>query len=99
MALPGVLTNDSDVDGDALSAVLVAGPAHGTVTLADDGSFTYTPDPGSDPGAPPSDAFTYQVNPARIVFGPHRRPETITASLILGTSLAIRIEPAQAAAS
>jgi probable HAF family extracellular repeat protein len=61
VAARGVLENDSDVDGDALSAVLVAGPTHGTVTLADDGSFTYTPDPGSDPGALPSDAFTYQV--------------------------------------
>ena len=30
---PGVLANDSDVDGDALSAVLVNGPAHGTLTL------------------------------------------------------------------
>jgi hypothetical protein len=29
--------------------------------------------------------------PARIVFGPHRRPETITSSLMLGTSVAIRM--------
>jgi hypothetical protein len=38
-----VLTNDTDVDGDALSAVLVSGPAHGSLTLNADGSFTYTP--------------------------------------------------------
>jgi hypothetical protein len=34
--------------------------------------------------------------PGRIVFGSDRRPETITASLILGTSLTIRIQPAAA---
>jgi VCBS repeat-containing protein len=40
---PGVLGNDSDVDGDSLTAVLVSGPAHGTLALNPDGSFTYTP--------------------------------------------------------
>src|SRR5204863_4724 len=43
VSAPGVLANDSDVDGDALSAVLVSGPAHGTLTLNGDGSFSYTP--------------------------------------------------------
>jgi hypothetical protein len=36
---PGVLGNDSDVDGDALSAVLVSGPAHGTLTPNANGSL------------------------------------------------------------
>src|SRR5206468_936158 len=39
----GVLANDSDVDGDTLTAVLVSGPSHGTLTLNANGSFTYTP--------------------------------------------------------
>ena len=38
-----VLGNDSDVDGDVLSAVLETGPASGSVDLSSDGSFTYTP--------------------------------------------------------
>jgi len=36
---PGLLANDSDVDGDTLSAVLVTGPTHGTLTLNGDGSL------------------------------------------------------------
>src|SRR5262249_58953539 len=40
---PGVLANDSDVDGDPLSAVLVSGPAHGTLRLNADGAVTETP--------------------------------------------------------
>ena len=43
---PGVLGNDSDADGDPLSAVLVAPPANGTLALTGDESFTYTPAPG-----------------------------------------------------
>jgi uncharacterized repeat protein (TIGR01451 family) len=55
---PGVLANDSDVDGDSLSAVLVSGPAHGTLTLNADGSFSYRPAPGYFG----SDSFTYKAN-------------------------------------
>ena len=54
----GVLANDTDADGDSLSAALVGGPAHGSVTLNADGSFVYTPTPlyfGTD-------TFTYQAN-------------------------------------
>nr|ABP47323.1 40-residue YVTN family beta-propeller repeat protein [Mycolicibacterium gilvum PYR-GCK] len=35
-----------DPDGDALTAGLATGPAHGTLDLNPDGSFTYTPDFG-----------------------------------------------------
>jgi hypothetical protein len=42
---PGILANDTDVDGDALTASVVSPPAHGIVTLNPlDGAFTYTPD-------------------------------------------------------
>ncbi|NLY00660.1 MAG: tandem-95 repeat protein, partial [Rhodopirellula sp.] len=43
VAAPGVLANDSDADGDPLTAVLVAGPASGSLVFNADGSFTYTP--------------------------------------------------------
>jgi len=40
---PGVLGNDTDADGDALEAVLVASPSNGLLTFNSDGGFTYTP--------------------------------------------------------
>jgi VCBS repeat-containing protein len=43
---PGVLGNDSDPDADPLQALLTKGTTRGTLLLNDDGSFTYTPDPG-----------------------------------------------------
>jgi len=46
VSAPGVLANDADFDHDPLAAVLVTGASHGSVSLASDGSFTYTPNPG-----------------------------------------------------
>ncbi len=57
VAAPGVLGNDTDPDGDSLTASLVTGPAHGTFTLHADGSFSYLPAPNYN-GA---DAFAYRV--------------------------------------
>jgi len=39
----GVLANDTDVDGDTLSAIMVNNVVNGTLVLAGDGSFVYTP--------------------------------------------------------
>ena len=55
VAAPGVLDNDDDVDGDTLTAVVLTDPQSGTLALAVDGSFVYTPTAEYN-GA---DAFTY----------------------------------------
>ena len=52
---PGLLGNDTDADGEQLSAVLVAPPDHGRLTLEADGSFSYRPDAGFSG----LDKFTY----------------------------------------
>jgi len=55
---PGVLANDADPLGLPLTAVLVAGPVNGALTLRSDGGFTYTPGAGFSG----SDAFTYRAS-------------------------------------
>ena len=58
VARPGVLGNDTDVEGGPLTAILVAGPASGSLTLSANGSFTYTPNANFNG----SDSFTYRAN-------------------------------------
>ena len=66
---PGVLLNDSDIDGDTLTATKVTNPAHGIAILAADGSFSYTP----SAGYVGPDTFSYRasdgtdVSAARVV--------------------------------
>ncbi len=55
LGAPGVLGNDTDADGDALTATRTSQPVNGSVTVAEDGSFTYTP----DNGFVGKDQFTY----------------------------------------
>jgi hypothetical protein len=57
-AASGVLANDSDANGNPLTAVLVTGVASGTLTLQADGSFGYVPAPGFVGMV----AFTYQAS-------------------------------------
>jgi subtilisin-like proprotein convertase family protein len=40
---PGVLANDTVNGAPSMTAALVSGPSHGTLALAADGAFTYTP--------------------------------------------------------
>ncbi|MBN1590169.1 MAG: tandem-95 repeat protein [Pirellulales bacterium] len=64
-AYNGVLANDTDADNtdfdtthdDTLTVEKQSDPAHGTLTLAATGWFTYTPDAGFDG----TDSFTYKV--------------------------------------
>ncbi len=54
---PGVLSGDTDPNSDALTAAKLSDPSHGTVSLAPDGSFTYTPDADYNG----NDSFVYEV--------------------------------------
>ncbi|PQO34778.1 tandem-95 repeat protein [Bremerella cremea] len=58
----GVLANDSDIDGDLFTAMLVDGPSHGTLTLNPDGTLSYFPDAGFIG----TDSFTYKTNDGRL---------------------------------
>lgn len=57
-AATGVVANDFDIDGDSLTAAVVTGPAHGSLVLQPDGSFSYTPNAGYVGG----DTFVYRVS-------------------------------------
>lgn len=63
MPAPGVLDNDSDPDGDPLTAMLVSPAANGSLFLNHDGSFVYIP----DPGFAGTDTFTYQAGDGQAV--------------------------------
>src|SRR6185503_15205212 len=58
VAAPGVLANDSDSNGDALTVRLDHAAAHGTLTLEPNGSFSYKPTSGWSG----TDEFTYAAN-------------------------------------
>src|SRR5207249_3077955 len=72
---PGVLANDSDVDGDTLIAVLVSQPTHGSLTLNSNGSFSYVPAANYSG----TDSFTYKANDSQADSGIDTVNITITA--------------------
>src|SRR5262249_7692482 len=85
-AYSGTLTG-SDVDGDALTFAKGSDPAHGTVSVHADGSFTYTP-PANYNGP---DSFPYKANdgtatsnppPAHITVTPVNDPPTADAQSV-----------------
>ena len=72
---PGVIDNDSDLDGDAIIAVLVDSVSHGTLSLAADGGFNYTPDENFNR----TDSFTYRAQDA------NETGETATVTITVTT--------------
>ncbi len=58
VSAPGVLSNDSDPDGDTLEASVSSGPKKGKLKLNPDGSFTYKPKKNFHG----KDSFTYTVS-------------------------------------
>jgi VCBS repeat-containing protein len=79
----GVLANDTDANGDPLTAVLVANPANGTLTLNANGSFTYTPTTGFSG----SDSFTYKANDGSL--DSNTATVTITVSALNAAPVAV----------
>ena len=73
VAAPGVLANDTDVDGQTLTATAVTQPAHGSLSLATNGAFTYTPAANYNG----SDSFTYRANDGTV------NSNTVTVSLTI----------------
>lgn len=88
VSAPGVLGNDTG--GPPLSAVLVGGPAHGTLTLGADGGFSYAP----QDGFLGIDSFTYTASDGSFASDVVTVALTVTASCegraatITGTSAA-----------
>lgn len=80
---PGVLGNDTSVNGSPLSAVLGSNASNGTLTLNADGSFIYTPK-AQFSGA---DSFTYQVNDG------NASSNVVTVSLTVGIAPQVNLIP------
>jgi hypothetical protein len=75
VSAPGVLANDTDPDGDALTAALASPPAHGAVTLGENGSFWYTAAAGYAGG----DAFSYVASDGELSSAPATVTLTVAA--------------------
>jgi VCBS repeat-containing protein len=65
-AANGVLKNDTDADGNPLTATLVTGTTNGTLTLNPDGSFSYVPNANFFG----QDSFTYRANDGSLTSDP-----------------------------
>jgi hypothetical protein len=76
VAAPGVLANDTDADGDRLTASLGSSAANGTLTLNAGGSFSYTPNAGFSG----SDAFTYTAHDGEAASAPATVTITVRAA-------------------
>jgi hypothetical protein len=76
---PGVLANDSDPDGDPLTAALQTTPTNGSASVNGDGSFSYTPDDGFIG----TDTFTYVASDG--FGGADKATVTITVNQTLPT--------------
>lgn len=84
IATPGILANETDADGDGLLAFVVTPPTNGTLVLAMNGGFTYTPTTGYT-GA---DSFSY-----RVFDGTTFSPATTVSLNVLAAAPAITSTP------
>jgi hypothetical protein len=75
-AAQGVLANDVELDGQAMTAILLQGPTHGSLNLEPSGAFAYTPNPGFG-GA---DWFTYVASDGLL----QSEPATVHLDVLFG---------------
>lgn len=81
VSVPGVLTNDTS--SQPLTAAVVNSPLHGALSLAPNGSFTYTPAPGYFG----DDRFTY-----RTALGTqYSAPATVAITVVQGAQPPVRL--------
>ncbi|MFT7243117.1 MAG: type IV pilus assembly protein PilY1 [Candidatus Azotimanducaceae bacterium] len=74
-ASSGVLNNDSDTDGNPITASVVSGPSYAAAfTLNADGSYSYTHDDSENF----TDTFTYQISDGTLTSTP---PATVTITI------------------
>ena len=71
-----LLNNDTDADGDPLTAVVVTNPTEGTLTLNANGTFSYVHGGGNLS----SDSFTYSANDGKINSVPVTVSITVTGT-------------------
>jgi VCBS repeat-containing protein len=88
-AAAGVLANDTDAQGTALTAAVVTAPATGTFSLASNGSFTYTPTISSG-----SVTFTYRASDGSLNSNTATVTITVTAAGVTGE---VTVMPAEGA--
>ena len=86
VAAPGVLSNDTDPDGNSMTAAVVSKPANGVVALNDNGGFTYTPATGFSG----TDTFTYTASDGAATSGPATanitvKPQTDAVAIVSAT--------------
>ena len=86
VAASGVLGNDSDVDGDALTATKLTDPGHGSVSLQSNGGFIYTPNLNFHG----LDSFTYEACDGNVC-------DSATVSLTVNSVIDAVIDVKQAA--
>jgi YVTN family beta-propeller protein len=75
VSAPGLLANDTDADGDQLSAAFATGPSHGSLALHADGSCSYAPSSGWNG----TDTFTYAASDGLASSTPATVTITVTA--------------------
>jgi VCBS repeat-containing protein len=95
----GVLGNDTDPDGNTLTAVVVGGASSGTLTLQPNGSFSFVPAAGfngavtftyqADDGTVRSNTATVTITVIAVNDPPTAQPETYTTAE--DTALAVAV--------